>query len=541
MTSPRTEEEGVGGTMEEDSSMVPATHPHTSAISPRFGSRSPSFRSVPDSAVSDGEKAVKLAAGAGLDLDPWQADFLVDALGRTSDGGWSATEVGLIVPRQNGKGAILEARMLAGLFLFGEQLGVYTSHEVKSSQEIFRRLVGLIESTPELSDQVDAVRWANGQEAIELKSGARVRFIARSRKSGRGFSADAVYFDEAFELSSDIVAAAVPTLSAVDRPQIWYVSSAPHAHSEVLRQVQTRGREGSDPSLAYTEWCASDSVESDDPDAVATANPALGIRLTLDFTAKERGVLDDESFRRERLGISVDYAAASSVIDLVTWQELADPTSQPVGQIFLAIDVSPDRGDAAVAVAGKRRDDFFHVELVEARKGVGWVAGRVADLLAAHDDLAEVVVDGRGPGAALIPDLFAAGVSEELLTIVGPGDMANACGIFFDHVAESRLRYLANPDLDEALRAASQRPLGDAWAWSRRRGGPGRPSPLLSVSLSPSGLRWWPATPILPRRSGSHEIRLHPPANPKGAATPRLRAALPLLRRSDGPRATSRP
>jgi len=112
------------------------------------------------------------------------------------------------------------------------------------------------------------------------------------------------------------------------------------------------------------------------------------------------------------------------------------------------------------------------------------VAGRVADLLAAHDDLAEVVVDGRGPGAALIPDLFAAGVSEELLTIVGPGDMANACGIFFGHVAESRLRYLANPDLDEALRAASQRPLGDAWAWSRRPGSRSTISPLVSVTLA---------------------------------------------------------
>ena len=463
--------------------MVPPTDAHNSHKSPRFGSRSPTFRSVPDFSVSDGVKAVELAAGAGLDLDDWQSDFLVDALGRTASGDWSATEVGLVVPRQNGKGAVIEARMLAGLFLFGELLQIYTSHEVKNSQEIFRRLVGLIEATPDLVDQVDAIRWANGQEAIELKSGARVRFIARSRKSGRGFSADAVYFDEAFELSADIVAAAVPTLSAVDRPQIWYLSSAPHAHSEVLRQVQSRGREGSDTSLAFAEWCASDDVESDDPAAVAAANPALGIRLTLEFTSKERGVLDDESFRRERLGISPDFAAVSSVIDLSVWAELADPTSQPVGPIFLAIDVSPDRGDAAVAVAGKRRDDLYHVELVEARKGVGWVAGRVADLMATHDDLAGVVVDGRGPGAALIPDLFAAGVSEELLSIVGPGDMANACGMFYDHVAESRLRHLANPDLDEALRAASQRPLGDAWAWSRRRS-KSTISPLVSVTLA---------------------------------------------------------
>ncbi len=482
-TDTPTDRSDVGGYPGEPVKAAPGPDPDTSHISPRFGSRSPAYRSVPVSAASDGKKAVELAAGAGLDLDPWQSDFLEDALGRNADGGWAATEVGLVVPRQNGKGAILEGRMLAGLFLFGESLQIYTSHEVKSSQEIFRRLVGLIEATSELVDQVDAIRWANGQEAIELKSGARLRFIARSRKSGRGFSADAVYFDEAFELSSDTVAAAIPTLSAMSRPQIWYVSSAPHEHSEVLRQVQTRGREATDPSLAFAEWAASDDVESDDPAAVAAANPALGIRLTLEFTAKERGVLDDESFRRERLGISPDYEADSSVIDLAAWQSLADPSSQPAGPIMLALDVSPDRGDAAVAVAGKRRDDFWHVELVEARQRVGWVAGRVADLMATHQDLAGVVVDGRGPGASLIPDLFAAGVSEDLLTIVGPSDMAAACGIFFDSVAESRLRYTAHPDLDEALRAASQRPLGDAWAWSRRRS-KSTIAPLVAVTLA---------------------------------------------------------
>ena len=36
-----------------------------------------------------------------------------------ADGNWSAFEVGVNVPRQNGKGGIIEARELAGLFLLG--------------------------------------------------------------------------------------------------------------------------------------------------------------------------------------------------------------------------------------------------------------------------------------------------------------------------------------------------------------------------------------------------------------------------------------
>jgi hypothetical protein len=44
------------------------------------------------------------------------AAVLERALGVREDGKWAAFEVGLDVSRQNGKGGILEARELAGLF-----------------------------------------------------------------------------------------------------------------------------------------------------------------------------------------------------------------------------------------------------------------------------------------------------------------------------------------------------------------------------------------------------------------------------------------
>ena len=59
---------------------------------------------------------------AGLVLDPWQELVVDGAHGVREDGKWAAFEVGVNVPRQNGKGGILEARALAGLFLFGERL-----------------------------------------------------------------------------------------------------------------------------------------------------------------------------------------------------------------------------------------------------------------------------------------------------------------------------------------------------------------------------------------------------------------------------------
>ena len=68
-----------------------------------------------------GQQAVELARDAGLSLDPWQEFVIENALGTRDDGKWAAFEVGVNVPRQNGKGGILEARALAGLFLLAER------------------------------------------------------------------------------------------------------------------------------------------------------------------------------------------------------------------------------------------------------------------------------------------------------------------------------------------------------------------------------------------------------------------------------------
>src|SRR5690606_22186634 len=81
-----------------------------------LGTREPRYRSVPRVRNGLGEAAVVLAALAGLVRDPWQAHVLDGTLRPRPSGRWASFEVGLVVPRQNGKGSILEARELHGLF-----------------------------------------------------------------------------------------------------------------------------------------------------------------------------------------------------------------------------------------------------------------------------------------------------------------------------------------------------------------------------------------------------------------------------------------
>jgi hypothetical protein len=179
----------------------------------------------------------------GYDLDPWQRWWLTEACGVQPDGRWAAFEVAGICSRQNGKNTNLEVRELGGLFLFGEAMIIHTAHEFKAAAEHFRRVRDTIASYDDLSRRVKRVMTSHGDEAIELRPaptlifgpggkrirrnvGGRLRFLARSRGSGRSFTADCVVYDESMFLSDEQVGASMPTMSAVSNPQMIYTASA---------------------------------------------------------------------------------------------------------------------------------------------------------------------------------------------------------------------------------------------------------------------------------------------------------------------------
>jgi phage terminase large subunit-like protein len=268
-----------------------------------LGDQRPRIESVPPRVSSAGQEAVELAASAGIILDPWQAHVLDRSLGERQDGKWAAFEVGVIVSRQNGKGTILEARELAGLFLFGEELLLHSAHEFKTASDAFRRIAHLIEDNRQFERHVKRIRTANGSEMIELKTGQRLRFVARSAGSGRGFTADTVILDEAYELGDAAMAALLPTLSARPNPQVWYASTAGNPFSVQLGRIRRRGMKGGDRSLAFFEWSATEDDDPQDPAVWAKANPGMGYRITPEYIGREQAALSEEAFASERLSV----------------------------------------------------------------------------------------------------------------------------------------------------------------------------------------------------------------------------------------------
>lgn len=480
----------------------------------------PSFHTGPEYAETLGPEVSDLCRDVGFAPYPEQETLLDETFALDSRGRAASFEVAGICARQNMKTGWLKQSALGWLFLLDLPLVVWSAHEFRTSQEAFRDMETLISGSDMLRKRVRKVYRGNGDEAIELLSGARLMFKARTNGGGRGLTGHRVVLDEAFALQPSHMGALLPTLNAVPDPQVVYASSAGLLASDVLRGVRERGREGATAGarfahttdLAYAEWaaerrpCASDSCSHvigspgcalDDEQLWRQANPVLArLDPTLSVIRRLRAALPPSEFMRECLGWWEDpVGGASGGIDPADWAGCADPESRRDGAVALGIAQSDDRSTVSIGVVGKRTDGSYHVELIDHRRSTTtWVAPRVRDLVERHQPVS-VMVDPMSAAAGLIHELEDAGVSVDVVKV---SDLAASCGRLYDLVKAT-----ANPDpdhpdadllwhlgtqhdLNAAVQSATTKPLTrGGWLW--KQAGEAPITPLWAITLALAG------------------------------------------------------
>lgn len=399
-----------------------------------------------------------------MPLDEWQEQVLEAAMGERTDGRWSSKFVGISAPRQNGKSQLIVARALAGALLFAEKMIIISAHETDTAREIWKRLLDVIEGNPTLEARVTGRMDAINREFISFGHGTdrqTIKLKARRASGSRGFSADCLLLDEAQILGKSSWGSIVPTMSAMPNPQMWLFGTPPTETDDPF--AFTRVRESAIAHRArhcWLEWAAETTDDINDPEVWAKANPAYGVRISHEACADDRAAMDDEQFLRERLGVW-DTRAATAVFGPGRWEVCqGDPPTSPPSA--LAIAATMDLTKSAIAAAAED-GGVIHVKPLQHGPGTGWVVDRAKALQDLHD--VDVVVDGRGPAAVLIPHLERAGVRVRTATT---SDVLDACAGVYSLVQDQQLRHEGYPELDAAVAGAAKRAVGDRWAWGRK-------------------------------------------------------------------------
>ena len=414
---------------------------------------------------------------------PWQQQVLDVALEIGEDGKFAYRQVILTVPRQSGKTTLLLVLLMLRAISEPRQVIKYTA---QNGTDARRKFVDdwLPEVTPSKFGALFKLRMTNGHEALLFRNGSNFGLMATTMKSGHGGTIDLGILDEAFaHPDARLEQALGPAMITRPQPQLWIVSTAgTYDQSPYLWDKVEKGRQiaesGMTSKVAYFEWSAPEDADPGDENVWWSCMPALGRTAPIDSVRAEYESMALSEFRRAYLNQWVTQEN-DPVIPVENWNALTDDRSSAIDPICFAYDITPDRSRAAIAAAGKRDDGLWHVEVIEQKRGTGWVVPRLIELNDNHRPTA-VLCDPKGPAGSLLPDLERQGLP---VVAINASEHAQACGMLFDSVMEQTVRHLDDPELVGAIDGAVKRPLGDAWAWSRKTSSVDI-SPLVAVTIA---------------------------------------------------------
>jgi hypothetical protein len=197
--------------------------------------------------------------------------------------------------------------------------------------------------------------------------------------------------------------------------------------------------------------------------------------ISLEFLVEESKSMRLPDFMREYLCYRINDSD-DRVINWEQWKSLARYDVIVGADPLIAIDISWDRARAAI-VACSRVGDYLPIEVIEAKEGVEWLTDRTIEIAERHR--CPVVVDTGGPAAAMHLILENNGI--EVIPFAAK-DVAMAAGSFYDNVRNKRICHLDDYRLNDAIKGATKRPIGERWGFNRK--GNVDISPLVAASFA---------------------------------------------------------
>lgn len=420
-------------------------------------------------------------------LDPWERLAVIHGGELLPDGRPRFRKLLIIVARQQGKTLLCRVLTLFWLFVARQEMILSTSTNLGYAKESWQSVVQSAESTPDLAAEIakGGVRKAAGEECLTTIHGSRYKIAASNRKGGRSLSVDRLVLDELREHDSwEAWNAAYPTMNAKPHGQAVAITNMGDDTSVVLNSLRTdalafieTGK--GDARLGLLEWSAPEGSDPEDPEALAYANPNLGIRTDLaDLLAdarraKRNGGEELAGFKTEIMCMRVKMM--NPAIDPGAWARCLNPGGLEAvrDQVALVLDVSLDQQHVTACAAAVLDDGRVRVEPIKAWEGIGCVDKARRDLPAL---LAKVKPRAfgwlpAGPAAAMAADLSARKLPASVVIEEIRGELTAVCLGFESLVTAGMVAHSGDPLLNAHVGAAERLKRGDAWVFSRKGDG----------------------------------------------------------------------
>lgn len=432
-----------------------------------MGSQEPSVRIAPDYDRTDGPDAEEVLRMGGLILDPWQSDIIGDWLA-TKNNKWACKTCGLSVARQNGKSGLVEGRAEAGMLMYNEQV-LYTAHLQKTATETFEEMADFFDS-PGTVEYVKDIKTALGREQIILKSGARIKFLARTRNGGRGQHGDLLIFDEAQELDENQQASFLPAISASRDPQTIYLGTppGPDVTGTVFRSLRDKALGKETTTTAWAEFSVKEIGDVRDRTRWAKTNPALGRRILETTIEGECEQMDADMFARERLGwwTPKQVKKLEYVIPVDVWDACKSSERKPDGKTAYGVKFSTDGAEVCLCGAVIPQSGPARVSLIDKRPtghGLGWLSEW---LNARYDKACCVVIDGRNGVDVLVEKITPTWKMKGSVIKPGVKEVIAAVSVLTDAVNEKTVTWYERQEvLRDSAVTSTKRKLGGGYAF----------------------------------------------------------------------------
>ncbi|GEE00193.1 hypothetical protein nbrc107696_06390 [Gordonia spumicola] len=401
----------------------------------------------------------------GWDFDGWQDGASMLILSLNGDGEYAADTIVISIPRQVGKTYIIGCIIFA-LCLMKPGLKVIWTAQVKDTAlETFEKFYDMSQG-PKVQPHIEATPKGKGDEAIVFTNGSKIEFGARDSGFGRGRTdVDVLVFDEGQHLSLQALENMGAAQNVAVNPLCLVMGTPPRPQDKgefftVMRQEAVDGE--SDGTL-YIEMSADRGCDPMDRAQWMKANPSFPHRTTERAMLRLRKKLrNEDSWRREALGIWDDVSSHQIVVSPSQWAELVDVGPDAgVRPDALAVDMSHAREISVGAcwIEG----DSAHVEEVwrgtDEAAATAWVAERAGRRM-------PVVIDDASPAASMQIELKQRGVN---VVRSGATDMARACGLAAARIKAGTLSHAGQQSVNDAAEGARKRPIGTAGGWGLDR------------------------------------------------------------------------